>query len=677
MVNLRAPIPRCHIQPSGSTIEGEVCQDDRSEPNREDDVAPIDGRGPSEWYWERPDPMVSGTSGDLAKLFRNEGVKHPGVLARDAPSATATVMAREVIQNSWDAANDLRSQLAEIGLAAPDFRIEFRYRAVESDEKARLVKQLDLAGLRAHVHATDRRSLGLSDADCLDHLDGTEPLKVLEVRESGASGMYGPFEHASSKLYLALISLGYTVKHHGAGGSFGFGKAGLIRASRIRSLIAYTCFRERDDDKGVTRRLLGMTYWGQHSLAGVAFNGFARYGEEVGGGRVPFVDEAADSIAESIGLACRDANDVSQLGSSFLLLDPSIEPEELTRAISRNWWPALKDREFVVKVVTADGEELVPRPRSDKVLATFIRGYELALTPQDNSVATEFAKKLGRANPKPGVTLPTGSVGLIADLTAWSYPNEVVDEADDPDLAHRSLVALVRGPRMVVEYLEVGTHPPFVRGTFVADDEVDDLLRQSEPMAHDCWQTNVAEEGVDPMAPKVASSVERNIRDAVKDFRRRLRPPLPKEEDIRLPMLQDLFRRMIAGTGRVPPPPPPRDERLLSIGIDQHVEPASDGLVQLCAKVRLCLSENFDGDAADVGITLKYQFVEDGRSGQSCAIRTQPPDGFNETSAGTFRGTLGRHDVEFDICSVPYSSEWTGRLHVDGQILLVQAAEPS
>ena len=72
--------------------------------------------------------------------------------------------------------------------------------------------------------------------------------------------MYGPFEGAKSKMYLALISLGYTAKAEGSGGSDGYGKAGLIRGSATRTVVAYTAFRERKDDPGVTRRLLGMTY---------------------------------------------------------------------------------------------------------------------------------------------------------------------------------------------------------------------------------------------------------------------------------------------------------------------------------------------------------------------------------------------------------------------------------
>ncbi|MCZ7531743.1 MAG: hypothetical protein M5U31_16270 [Acidimicrobiia bacterium] len=49
----------------------------------------------AKWTWERIDPARSGSSGDLAKLFRNVEIKEPGALAVNAPPPDATVLARE------------------------------------------------------------------------------------------------------------------------------------------------------------------------------------------------------------------------------------------------------------------------------------------------------------------------------------------------------------------------------------------------------------------------------------------------------------------------------------------------------------------------------------------------------------------------------------------------------
>ena len=177
-------------------------------------------RSEARWKWEETDPDRSGSSGDLAKLFKNESVKNPGIFAATAPSEHASLMAREVIQNSSDAAGELSDDLGE---HAPEFEIAFEFESLKNGAKRSFVKVLDLASIAARgTNAADpdwRSRLGLDRDDVLDHLHDASPLRVLKVLESGTTGMYGPFNGAKSKMYLALISLGYTAKADGAGGS--------------------------------------------------------------------------------------------------------------------------------------------------------------------------------------------------------------------------------------------------------------------------------------------------------------------------------------------------------------------------------------------------------------------------------------------------------------------------
>ena len=58
------------------------------------------------WWWEDVDPNRTGVSGDFAKEFKNETVKEPGILASDHIPAEASLLVRESIQNSWDAARE-------------------------------------------------------------------------------------------------------------------------------------------------------------------------------------------------------------------------------------------------------------------------------------------------------------------------------------------------------------------------------------------------------------------------------------------------------------------------------------------------------------------------------------------------------------------------------------------
>jgi hypothetical protein len=167
----------------------------------------------TEWAWERTNALNCGAAGDVAKLFKNEGTKQPGVFAVGAPTAEATLMAREVIQNSWDAARELRD---EMGPAAPEFAIDFHLSRVVGEKRANLIHQLGLQSLGHQLgqalsnEANTRNKLGLRSNLAIESLDDGEPLATLVIREQGTTGMYGPFwkpgnSSPKSKMYFAKI----------------------------------------------------------------------------------------------------------------------------------------------------------------------------------------------------------------------------------------------------------------------------------------------------------------------------------------------------------------------------------------------------------------------------------------------------------------------------------------
>ena len=643
----------------------------------------------SAWVWETTDPKRSGGAGDLAKLFKNEEVDQPGVLAVGAPRSEATLMAREVIQNSWDAAAELQKRRRQQGGAEPRFGISFDFMELSGQARSDFVTASDLLGLKSQLDRAREveidRALGMPRTSALDHAhDSEQVLQVLRIVESGTTGMYGPFDGAKSKMFLALISLGYTVKDAGAGGSYGYGKAGLIAGSATRTVFAYSCFQPREDDTvdgvPVTRRLLGMTYWGQHSVEEVSFTGFARLGADKGGWTAPLENEAADELAARLEIELRSADHDDQLGTTFVLIDPVVQPHDLVEAIERNWWPAIKERRFT-PIVTEhlDGENprrLVPRPMSNPVLAPFVRAYELATVPQDNNVAHEFRADLGAL---PGALdgLAIGSIGIVADLDGWSYAVDNEDPDDEIKVRQSSLIALTRGPLMVVEYFEpwgMKTSPPFVRGIFVADEDVDDLLRQTEPKAHDSWVTNEngLEDGVDQKAPRVAKHVLREIGRAARRFQQSLRPPVPPPEDVHLSALAKLFKSVARGGGPITPPQPPDGERLVSIRTSTRIVPTYDASgISAKGRIKLSLADAYDvADRALVRIRIAYKFVEDGKAGEAVPMNL---------SSALFEGAVnddGSYDVELtrdlqvvDFESAAYSPDWSGRLMVSARVL--------
>ncbi|MDE0067938.1 MAG: hypothetical protein OXN44_13830 [Acidimicrobiaceae bacterium] len=142
------------------------------------------------WSWPVVNATTFGASGDLAKVFRNEEVKAPGFFSADAIPPDAALLAREAIQNAWDAAMERRrSQAPEERLP---FEIRFRFFDVDGDEADALIDRLGLGELEERAAKVDnRRQLGLAERDPFSGLGQGEDLRLLEVYETTGGGMGG------------------------------------------------------------------------------------------------------------------------------------------------------------------------------------------------------------------------------------------------------------------------------------------------------------------------------------------------------------------------------------------------------------------------------------------------------------------------------------------------------
>ena len=346
---------------------------------------------------------------------------------------------------------------------------------------------------------------------------------------------------------------------------------------------------------------------------------------------------------------------------TFLVVDPTVQPDDLCRAVERNWWPALEDPEldFSVTIKCHDGSMLFPRPKRDILLRSFIRAYEVATVPQDNPHSDERRFDM-RA---PG----TGKLGLVADLEGWSYP-ESSGVVGVPG-GDRSLVALMRTPRMVVEYYEVGraTTRPLVRGVFLADDDIDEPLRDTEPKGHDRWQTEPSETASE-YAVSVARNVLRKIKSNVATFRRMLRPPPRPREKILLPVFDRMMRQLLRGDGDVPPPPP--GPRPFTISVTPMAEVVGDDKVRVSGQAAYGLSDDHSDEECRVRIQLRYVLDEDGAAGTGVKLEIEPPPGFKKGNReGAYVGELRKGDSAiFDFVSESYSALWTGRFTAIAEI---------
>lgn len=617
------------------------------------------------WTWETVDTRASHASGNLGQLFKNEHVAQPGILAESAPSAAETLVAREVIQNSWDSARER----AEADRAVP-FQLRFQFVRLTGSERELFIRTSHLRELKSRADEVGHADLKLASENILQTpMADEDPVNVLLISEQGTTGLYGNFDSSRSKMYRAMAMVGGSAKTGSAGGSYGYGKAGMIRASRTRTVMAYTCHHDREDERGVTRKFLGMAYWESHSFGEQDFTGFGRLGNASERGTRPAVNELADELAGALGVSIRNPGDPGDIGTTFVVVDPDVEAEGLRKAVERNWWPAMVrfGHEFDIEIIDYNGDVHFPRMRGDAVVASFVRAYEVATMPQDAAVSTERKADIT----SPGVRgRKVGQFGATSDPAGWSFAELNPDHSAE----HCSLVALIREPHMVVKYEVPKRQKPHVRGVFVADPSVDSQLRETEPKAHDDWATSADADEVSPEAVNLAKSIKNAIRREVGALQRELQPPTPPRNEIRLPLFEKLARGLLEDGGSRPSRPPEGAPRQVSISIDARPCLVENG-VALEADIGLALAPRVQSGKATGQCKMRLRVVEGEERGRdSIALEiTSPPGQFDVEYAkdGSLivRGPLTHDLLTLRLASAPYEEDWTVDLEVDAALL--------
>ena len=586
------------------------------------------------WKWLETSEYGGQDGSVLTKLFKGK----ENLTAEE-------LLAREVIQNSWDAARVHQGKYPET-----DFKMVFRFVALTGERKAHFVKTSGLDSLRDRREAIPDGT-ELDEETALRNLDDpSAELRLLYLEDYGSHGLFGDPERLKSKshLFKALYLVGGTGKtdeQAAQGGSFGFGKSAFVRASGTNTVIAHSAFEALDDDP-VTRRLIGWTWWPGHRLGEEDYEGRAIFGQDVEGHVVPFTDVPADGLADELGLPIRDGSDPGAFGTTFLLVDPVVDPETLREAVEVHWWPALEDQLIDVQIIDYDGSALVPRPSRQEWLVPYIEAYRIA-TGVSQIVDTDKQRlPSGKWRKTKGVE--PGSLGLVVSDV------EVAEDRWGPR------VALVRSPRMVIDY------KPFLRktlpiyGTFVASSDEDPLLRLTEPPAHDLWDTKVNGD-TPPNATSVAKATYKRIQDSVKDFADEFQPP-PPQDGQRLNLMAQILSSFLRN--KVIPPVAENEPISIQFHQPERAVIAGDGLISIEAGIRIAITDSFEGEGMKVSISCPIVISEDeGGRGQRWPANLQlasSADGFIQHEDGSWRGYLEKGAVlEFALRSDPFDSDWT------------------
>jgi hypothetical protein len=585
------------------------------------------------WTFERSGPM----GGAAGEAFTNP------LAASGMPRAA--VLAREAVQNSVDAGENGGKVL-----------VRFREHRVAGDEKAAFVKAANLDLLAARQDA-----ILPNQPNCLKSLtDEQVDISLLYVEDYRTTGLAGDFNKASSKFYRFLLSLGDGGKireSHGSGGSFGFGKSVYSSNSAINSIYAYS--KTKDQDGNVRSIIFGCGYFRSHEADGNFHTGRAWFGRDVslseGGYQKvePLLGDDADELALKLGFKLRKDGD---LGTSVLIIDSSIDLNEVTAGVEDWWWPRLISNELDVQIVSANGSKTMPRPRMRDHLRPFIEAYEVCTT---------------QAIPKPGTELRK-SFNKMGDLSLGVCALRVLEKDSDGQLPvpeeRVDSIALMRAPKMVVAYYRAWNagNPPLA-GVYVADDDIDDILRSAESPAHDKWDLDSARlRDAEGNNRTVVDSVLRRLRTTVKTFQQLASPP-PPPRPRKLGLLERNLANFLSPSKGGPEPGPdhPSAPIHLKYDVSPQLHATDDGNLEMTTKFVLKLKEDSEQDELDVRLKVTCAVVADGTDVDPIPVVTTSEDDDLELldeEAGTYRVRLTKHAaVKLTAKSAPYDPNWTIR----------------
>jgi hypothetical protein len=621
--------------------------------------------------WKFLEPVLGQpiTNGNITRLFNTGDSRPPAsfsslVNRSDARALSAAIYGREGVANCVDASQARRDGAGVLGL---DFAFT-RHEGRQSSQMWDLLRLEDLSQ-RLERDGVDRDELGLGPEDCLTGGRGAS-FSTLTVIERCGGGMPGALDDVDSVLARALMNVGEAQVSAGAAGSYGYGKAAVAQASRIRTVLAYTCFRAGQGES-VTRRFVGLTYWGMHRTAGQPYTGWALLGNVGDNGLVAaLTDAAADDMAESLGMPRRTSEVDEDLGTTFLIVDPAFGADHLLGAIELFWWPLLrKSREVRLDVTirAADGSSRSPDVGPDHpLLGQFVEAFDAA-----EEARPTRAEALGDKH-----VVHVGTAGITSLL---------VREAGSS--VTQSLVAQMRSPLMVVGYVNTpAANPPLV-GVFVSHDETNEHLRRVEPPEHDKWQQqNVG--GLNATPADIA--ISRQVRIERDEAVRALRAPEP-DPIYGISAFSRHFPSVdVKGTGSTAGGRSGQKRKVKQRLVRVHlVHQVGDALVEVDRPTRLSVDDGLlraeaevkfflDPDRAarvnkrtlDATITVGAQIAEDGSAAEwwpaavTQKIRGTEPDFELASESGQspakYRGqfTVGE-PVHFFISTEPYRSDWT------------------
>jgi hypothetical protein len=399
------------------------------------------------------------------------------------------VLAREAIQNSWDARTGESTVEFSIDgwTCTPDQQLEIR-RLIEDG--------IPVSGLP--LAESIRR----------------EPLTLLVVTDTGTTGLGGPTRadietsNPESRDFVAFVrNVGEPRDKKFGAGTFGFGKSIFYLVSRAKTVMVYTrCRAEGSYQSRFIGCSIGDGYRLSEGPAYRPYTGRHWWGVSKDAVQEPLLDVEADEAAKSFGLQPFTGQST---GTAVIMVDPTLESgadamHHIACAIAWHAWPKIVSSSQSMKFsVTWQGQSVVvPDPVQTPPLDAFVGAFRRLSSADTDTIECPRPQKL------------LGRLALERQLVRVhrpAYPASFVPPINSP--VHH--VALIRAPQLVVKYMAgeplAGDVAEYA-GVFMVDPDVDDAFAQSEPPTHDDW-----------VAAQLSGDDKRFVSSALSRLRDRLR----------------------------------------------------------------------------------------------------------------------------------------------------------
>jgi hypothetical protein len=593
-------------------------------------------RNTSEPHWEyltAPEKMEN-TSDVMLKVFAHRGFTDEELLAREG------------LQNCQDA----RSEAAKEG--SNPVMVTLDRKVVVGEEKRKLFGALQLTEQASNADLLfDQNLLEGKDKKKAfrKYLSDDTPVSVVTVADGNTVGLGGAlrFDGTENDFYChfkrLVLSLGQSEKPEG-GGSFGFGKTVFAKLSAINLVLFYSRFEPTPQSGGASARFMGV--WLLRKDLSKGFSGFAFFGQKAKGGTSdPFVDDDAHYMAEQCGMQLRGKTD---LGTTVAVIDCSLKMPAVKFAVERYWWPSISDGKLSVRIID-EGQHLDVRPFENPLVQPYLEMYGALKRKHDKPSDVKIDEPFNRV---PRVKLNIGQMAIRV------FNQEKIEEmrkyAQQAGVAHDLLHpvgggAKIREPGMVIKYEDASTMETdtAVGGIFLADDNIDAILRASEPSSHDDWDSTEKQRleeaglklGLCPgQAIEVVTSVNRRIARRLMDARRELTPP-PPSEDARLQILEKMLSDLFQAGER--PGGFESDPRPFSIKTTTS-NAVSNGRRTNFTDITLTLNQDFDGTQLDCDLQVEGKVLEGPGSaaGRSVAVTLTHNNQTKTSDKPQFRCTL-------------------------------------